>query len=164
MCIRDRYNDEYTTIDNNLTDCNVGSRKKRNIRDNLFILNGIINSAIQNESKPVELQIMDLEKCFDSLSLEYTINDLFDVNLNNDKLELLYKENESAKVKVKTFYGDTNEFELKNVVMQGTIFAGLKCTTQLGKLGKKHIMKANHCLCIKILYVCLHWRWWMILL
>ena len=34
------YNDEYQTIDNNLTDCNVGSRKNRNIRDNLFILNG----------------------------------------------------------------------------------------------------------------------------
>ena len=55
------YNDEYKTIDNNLTYCNVGTRKKRNIRDNLFVLNGIINSAIQNECEPVELQILDVE-------------------------------------------------------------------------------------------------------
>ena len=39
------YNDEYTNIDSNLTDCNVGSRKKRNIRDNLFVVNAIMNSS-----------------------------------------------------------------------------------------------------------------------
>ena len=27
------YNDEYDKIDENLSDCNVGARKKRNIRD-----------------------------------------------------------------------------------------------------------------------------------
>ena len=38
------YNDEYSNIDSNLTDCNVGARKNRNIRDNIFVLNAIINS------------------------------------------------------------------------------------------------------------------------
>ena len=33
------YNDEYNTIDSNLTDSNVGARKGRNIRDNIFVLN-----------------------------------------------------------------------------------------------------------------------------
>ena len=68
------YNDEYETIDSNLTDSNVGSRKGRNIRDNLFVLNAIINSTIQEKSEPIDLEVMDLEKCFDSLCLEYTIN------------------------------------------------------------------------------------------
>lgn len=98
------YNDEYEGIDSNLTDCNVGCRKNRNIRDNLFVLNGIINFATENESDLVEIQIMDLEKCFDALSLHYTINDLFDIKLNNDNLELLYKENETSLVKIKTPY------------------------------------------------------------
>ena len=31
------YNDEYHTIDSNLTDSNVGARKGRNIRDNIFV-------------------------------------------------------------------------------------------------------------------------------
>ena len=37
------YNDEYETVDQNLTNCNVGSRKRRNIRDNLFVINAITN-------------------------------------------------------------------------------------------------------------------------
>ena len=40
------YNDEYSTIDKNLTDCNVGARKHRTIRDNLFVVNGVINAVI----------------------------------------------------------------------------------------------------------------------
>ena len=30
------YMDEYQGVDESLTDCNVGSRRSRNIRDNLF--------------------------------------------------------------------------------------------------------------------------------
>ena len=71
------------------------------------------------------------------MCLQYTINDLFDLKVNSDKLELLYKENESATVKVLTPYGDTEEFSLQNTQLQGTIFAGLSCTTQLDKLGRK---------------------------
>ena len=41
------YNDEYNTIDSNLTDSNVGARKGRNIRDNIFVLNAIINSVLK---------------------------------------------------------------------------------------------------------------------
>jgi len=87
--------------------------------------------------KPVELILLDIKKCFDSLSLKYTINDLFDEKLTNDKLELLFKQNKFVKVKTLTLYEDTDVFDLNNVVMQGTIFAGLKCTTQLDKLGRK---------------------------
>ena len=41
------YNDIYEVIDGNLTDCNVGARKKRNIRDNLFVVNAVINSVVK---------------------------------------------------------------------------------------------------------------------
>ena len=39
------YIDLYETIDGSLTDCNVGSRKRRNIRDNLFVVNAILNES-----------------------------------------------------------------------------------------------------------------------
>ena len=39
------FNDEYQTIDDNLTDSNVGARKNRNIRENIFVLNAITNSV-----------------------------------------------------------------------------------------------------------------------
>ena len=40
------YNDSYHTIDDNITDQNVGARKYRNIRDNIFVLGSVINSVI----------------------------------------------------------------------------------------------------------------------
>ena len=41
------YNDYYSIIDKNMSDSNVGGRKERNLRDNLFIVYGVINFAIQ---------------------------------------------------------------------------------------------------------------------
>ena len=35
------HNDEYENVDENLTDGNVGSRKRRNVRDNLFVVNAV---------------------------------------------------------------------------------------------------------------------------
>jgi hypothetical protein len=83
------YNDEYSTIDNNLTDSNVGARKRRNIRDNIFVLNAVTNSVIKGKEVEVDLQVFDIEKCFDSLWVQECINDIYDAGLNNDKLPLL---------------------------------------------------------------------------
>ena len=37
------YKEEYETIDSNMSDSNIGARKRKNIRNHIFILNGIIN-------------------------------------------------------------------------------------------------------------------------
>ena len=44
------YNDIYPVVDENLSDANVGSRKERNTRDNLFVLYAIMNS-IKNRGR-----------------------------------------------------------------------------------------------------------------
>ena len=74
-------------------------------------------------------------KCFDKLFLHDTIIDLFDANLNNDHLVLLYKENEENSVSIRSPFGMTDRFMIKDVVMQGTKFAPLQCTTSMSKLG-----------------------------
>ena len=56
------YNDEYENIDANLTDCNVGARKQRNIRDNTFVINAIMNSIKKKNEEPVDFQVYDVEK------------------------------------------------------------------------------------------------------
>ena len=43
------YEDEYHAIDKGLTDFNIGARKGRNIRDNLFVLGAVINEVISNQ-------------------------------------------------------------------------------------------------------------------
>ena len=46
------YDQEYQNIDNNLTNCNVGSRRGRNVRDNLFVINAVMNQTKQNPKDP----------------------------------------------------------------------------------------------------------------
>ena len=130
------YNDEYELIDSNLTDCNVGARKGRNIRDNIFVLNALMNDAVNGTKEAVDIAIYDAEKCFDSLWLEECINDIHDAGLQNDKLNLLYLMNNTAQVAVKTPWGSTERNTMSNIVMQGTVWGSLFCTATMDKLGK----------------------------
>ena len=130
------YNDEYSKIDSELSDSNVGARKSRNVRDNVFVLNAITNSVINGNEKPIDIQVFDVEKCFDSLWLKECINDLFESGLKNDKLPLLYLENKNAQIAVKSSSGITNRKNICNIVMQGTVWGSLFCTTSMDKLGK----------------------------
>ena len=59
------YFEKYPLIDKNMTDSNVGARKKKNIRNHLFIIYGIINSVVKGEIESVDIQIYDLVKAFD---------------------------------------------------------------------------------------------------
>ena len=130
------YNDEYENIDAELSDSNVGARKSRNIRDNLFVLNAISNSVVNGKEDPVDIQLFDVEKCFDSLWVEECINDIFEAGLNNDKLVLLYLENQNANIAVKTPRGKSNRTSIKNLIMQGTIWSSFLCTVSMDKLGQ----------------------------
>ena len=130
------YNDVYPVIDENLTDANVGARKDRNIRDNLFVLNAITNSVTNGSEKPCEIGIYDIAKAFESLWAQECINDLYDAGVKDDKLVLLHLENQSAQVAVKTSSGITNRETIHNVIMQGTVTGGLLCTSTTDKLAK----------------------------
>ena len=130
------FNDEYDTIDDDLTDSNVGARRRRNIRDNIFVLNAITNSVSKGTDVAIDIQIFDIEKCFDSLWMEECINDLYETGFANDKLSLLFLENQNAQIAIKTSQGITKRKSITNAVMQGTVWSSLFCTTTMDKLGK----------------------------
>ena len=130
------YNDEYSTVDSNLTDCNVGSRKKRNIRDNLFVMNAIMNASKQGVDEPCDICVYDVRKCFDKLWMSECINDLFEAGLTSDKLCLIYYSNKTARIAIKTPSGISERFSIYEKVMQGTVWAGLMCTCTMDKLGE----------------------------
>ena len=90
----------------------------------------------KGDADAIDICTYDIAKCFDALWLEETINDLSDTGLNNDKLSLLYLENEHCKVAVKTPNGLTRRVNMDKIVMQGTVWGSLKCTAQQDKLGK----------------------------
>ena len=77
------YDEYYETIDNNMSDSNVGGRQKRSIRDNLFVVYGIINNAVQNKIN-LDVSFYDIEK-----SYQETMNDLWDEGLKDDKFAVI---------------------------------------------------------------------------
>ena len=106
------YNDLYPVIDSNLTDANVGARKGRNIRDNLFVVNAITNSVIRGNEEACEIGVYDAEKCFDSLWTEDCINDLYEAGCHDDKLVLLHLGTNNANVAIKTSQGITRRVNI----------------------------------------------------
>ena len=130
------YNEEYPEIDSNISDSNVGCRKNRNVRDNLFVMNAVMNEGKKNSKEPLDINVYDAFKCFDSLWLSESINDLYDSGLRNDKLALIYSSNTNANIAIKTSSGITERFNIQKIVMQGTVWSGLMCTNTMDKLCK----------------------------
>ena len=80
----------------------MGARKNRNIRDNIFVLQAILNSVKKENENGIDCQVYDIEKCFDSLWLHEVVNSLFEAGMQNDKLPLLFLENRNVQVAIKT--------------------------------------------------------------
>ena len=130
------YQDVYETIDQELSYSNIGARKGRNIRDHLFVVYAIINDVINGTSPPIDIQSIDINKCFDEMWYAETHNDLFDVKVQDNKFALIAKLDEEAEVVVKTAAGTTTEFKLEELIMQGSVFGPIKSTIQIDTLGR----------------------------
>ena len=115
------YNNSYHTIDYHLTDGNVGARKQRSARDNIFVLSALCNSVQKGNSTPKQIHVMDSEKCFYKHWLQSCINAVFDPGLDNDKLNLLYIENKNANIAVKVNGKLSTRINIKDVIMQGSV-------------------------------------------
>ena len=77
-----------------------------------------------------------MEKCFDALLAQRCINTLFEYGLTNDKLVLLHEENKNAMIAIKTATWITTREDLCNIIMQGSVFGSLICTSVMDKLAK----------------------------
>lgn len=129
------YNDFADIVDCSLTDSNVGSRKGRNIRDNIMVLNAVVNAAVRGHSKPVDAQIVDIEKCFDKLSLTETSNALYDLGVKDDRLALIVEGGKQAEITIRTQVGDSDRMKLEDeIIMQGGIWGALQCVASMNKI------------------------------
>ena len=94
------YNDNYETIDRNMSESNVGARRGRNIRDHLFVMNGVINDIYNGKGEDAHISVYDIVKCFDKMWLNEVMNDLYDSNMKSDQLTLLHEMNKISKVSI----------------------------------------------------------------
>jgi Pyruvate/2-oxoacid:ferredoxin oxidoreductase gamma subunit len=130
------YNDEYYVIDINITDRNVGARKERSVRDKIFVIYAISNSVINGRSPSIQVEVIDVKTCFDKMWLEACINAIHEGGVQKDHLNLLYIENKNAQIAVKINGKTSRRVNVRNVIMQGSVWGSLKCTTQMDKLNK----------------------------
>ena len=104
------YFDKYDKIDKSMSDSQVGARKGKNVRNHIWILNGIFNDVLSSKKKrPIDIEIFDYQQCFDGLWLEECMNDMYDGGLQDDEFALLYNVNTYVNVAVKTPVGKQKE-------------------------------------------------------
>ena len=132
------YDAEYPEIDANMSDCQMGGRKGKGCRNNIFILNGIIHETRKSKNmKPLMFQINDYEQMFDSINLQEAISDVYDCGFNDDKLPLVYQANAEIERAVNTPHGLSERRTIKDIVLQGDTFGSILASVQVDSIGKR---------------------------
>ena len=106
------FRDTYENIDEKMSDSNIGGRKNKQVKNHIFILNGILNEVKNGDKECLDLQLLDISKCFDSLWVEEIMNDIYEVTEGNDKLSLMYEENKESYVAISTPIGTTERVQM----------------------------------------------------
>ena len=139
------YLDNYSIIDNNMSDSQVGGRKGRNVRNHVWVLYGIINDVLSRKKKhPIDIQIYDYKQCFNSLWLQECLSDIYTSGIKDDKLALLYDINKHVRIAVKTPVGKTTRSDIYNVITQGDNFGPILCSNQVDTFGKECLQEKKY--------------------
>merc|ERR1711954_250745 len=78
------YNDKYQTIDQSMSDSNIGARKQKNIRNHIFVVNSVLHDVLQKKSnKPIDLMVLDYKQMFDSECLFECMNDIYEAGVKD---------------------------------------------------------------------------------
>ena len=139
------YLDKYSTIDENMSDSQVGGRKGKNVRNHIWVLNGIISDVLATKKKtPIDIQIYDYKQSFDGLWMQECLSDLYNSGVTDDKLSLLYNINNHVKIAVKTPAGRTNREDIYNVITQGDVFGPILCSNLVDTFGRECLKDGKH--------------------
>ena len=137
------WSDVYKILDKNMSDSNVGGRRNKNIRNHVFIINGIINEVINGKAEAIDIEIIDYRQCFDSMWLSESINDLYESGIQNENLAIIHAANSHNLVAVNTPVGLTTREAVEDIVMQGEVTGPGQCSNQVDTYGKECIKDAK---------------------
>ena len=100
----------------------TGGIKNRSTSDNTLITTSIME---QNKYlvKETIIACTDAEKCFDNLWLDDGVFELWRTGTNVRDCIMVKRLNEKAKISIKTPVGETNAFDMSNIVRQGKSMA-----------------------------------------
>ena len=113
----------------------TAGKKQRSTMDKTVIVSAIIEQR-RIEKRNTYVFFVDAITCFDKLWLQDCIIELAKLGYNKNDLEILYKLNETAQVKINTPYGDTENIEIKEVVKQGTTYGPIMCCASTARVNE----------------------------
>ena len=88
-----------------------------------------MNAVVQKEVSPIDIQLYDCAKCFDSLWFtSECINDHYESGVKDDKLATIYHGNKKNNVLIKTPEGDTKRMKKNDIMTKGGSLAPSACT------------------------------------
>ena len=132
------YDSKYPDIDCKMSDCQMGGRKRKGCKNNIFILNGLIHDVLSSKKmKPITLQFYDYSQMFDSINLKEAISDIYNTGVNDDNLALIYRANEEVHMAVKTANGLSERQVVRNSVLQGDKWGSILASVQVDKIGQE---------------------------
>ena len=138
VLIRLIYNRKYSIIDNNMTDSNIGVRKKKSCCNHIWIINCINYEHSQSvKLAQLVLQSWDFTKMFDSMCLDTAVSDKYDHGADDDLLCLLDELNRNITISVNTFYGSTATVIIPKLVAQGDLMAPLMAAVQVDSISRR---------------------------
>ena len=128
-----------------MSDSNVGARRNKNIRNHIFVINGIICDVLSSKmKKPIDIQIMDYKQCVDAMWLAETMNDLFEAGVKDDQLALIHEANKEVKVAIKTPNGLTDRVAMKEIILQGDVLGPIECSVTVDTFGRECMEEDKH--------------------
>ena len=128
-----------------MSDSNIGARKKKNIRNHIYVVNSVIHDVLSSKNKePIDIMVLDYKQMFDSECLYECLNDVYEAGVDDDYFPLLFEANKETFVAVQTPGGLTRREMIPEIVMQGDVMAPLISSLQVDTMGKECLMKKKH--------------------
>ena len=124
-----------SSVEKGMSPFQCGGVKHRGIGDNLLIVN-IVIEEFRAEKRELYILFADLEKCFDKLWLRDCIKEMIEAGMPVAEAIYIYKMNCKVRVIVETPVGQTNAFELEEIVRQGTVCAVDMCGVSTDKINR----------------------------
>ena len=112
-----------------LSEMQAAGRKKRSPKDNLIIMNTIIENQRAQKLKTY-MFFADAVKCFDKLWLEDCQLETYNLGYDPNTPKILYEMNKETDIIIRTSVGNTDNIQVNEVVKQCTIIGSIMCCAE----------------------------------
>ena len=120
--------------------CQAGGMRNRSTADQTYLLRAASDHC-KYIDRPLFITLYDYSQCFDSLWLSDSLLSLLKIGVDKEIVRIIKKLNETCNIVVKTPVGMTNEFQMNNIVQQGSISGAPLCVASTAEIADEDLGK-----------------------